>query len=258
MFHDKKKQIARAAAIFRVEEIVVYDDSASLPDEEARERAHQFSIAFVRILEYIECPQYLRKDFFQQEPVLQYVGALPPLATPHHVLATVKCRYREGVPRGGDASHVYVGLEKLARVDRQLQHESVRVTVEMLGECEEHYNARLVSPRAPYEEQGLYWGYTVRWADSLKSAIGGVESRYECVIGTSENGERAKKLKIARPARCLVVFGALAGLEPILAAEKLGEPSDAFHYYFNTCPSQGSNTIRTEVCGEKNTQVGKN
>lgn len=49
----------------------------------------------------------------------------------------------------------------------------------------------------------------------------------------------------------LVVFGGLAGLEAVVDADENLHVNDAsmlFHHYLNTCPSQGSNTIRTEVC----------
>ena len=49
----------------------------------------------------------------------------------------------------------------------------------------------------------------------------------------------------------LVVFGGLAGLETIVDADEnlhINDASLLFHHYLNTCPNQGSNTIRTEVC----------
>jgi len=49
----------------------------------------------------------------------------------------------------------------------------------------------------------------------------------------------------------LVVFGGVAGLEAVVDADENLHVNDAsvlFNHYLNTCPSQGSNTIRTEVC----------
>ena len=48
----------------------------------------------------------------------------------------------------------------------------------------------------------------------------------------------------------LVVFGGVQGLETSLDADDsldIDEPSLLFDHYLNTCPQQGSNTIRTEV-----------
>ena len=49
----------------------------------------------------------------------------------------------------------------------------------------------------------------------------------------------------------LVVFGGLQGLEASVDADQkldVTDPSLLFDLYLNTCPSQGSRTIRTEVC----------
>ncbi len=49
---------------------------------------------------------------------------------------------------------------------------------------------------------------------------------------------------------CLVMFGGVKGLESSLDADqdlKVEDPSLLFHHYLNTCPDQGSHTIRTEV-----------
>lgn len=48
----------------------------------------------------------------------------------------------------------------------------------------------------------------------------------------------------------LVVFGGLNGLEACLEADEnlnVSDPNLLFQSYLNTCPGQGSNTIRTEV-----------
>ena len=50
-----------------------------------------------RLLQYCECPQYLRRSFFPMHPDLQFVGLLAPVDAPHHVRADDRCEYREGV-----------------------------------------------------------------------------------------------------------------------------------------------------------------
>ena len=48
----------------------------------------------------------------------------------------------------------------------------------------------------------------------------------------------------------LVVFGGLSGLEASVETDDnldVSDPSSLFNLYLNTCPSQGSRTIRTEV-----------
>ena len=68
-------QIARAAAIFSVDEIVIFDDVG------AGSGCEQLA----RILQYLECPQYLRKHFFPLHQDLQYAGVLNPTDMPHHL-----------------------------------------------------------------------------------------------------------------------------------------------------------------------------
>lgn len=54
----------------------------------------------------------------------------------------------------------------------------------------------------------------------------------------------------ALPRHALVVFGGLEGLEAGVDVDPnldVTDPSVLFDFYLNTCPSQGSRTIRTEV-----------
>ena len=87
--------IGRAAAIFRVNEIVVYADNPMVNQN----RDLNLDSA---LLLYMETPQYLRKRLFKIDPRLKYAGILPPLRTPHHPLNSKKANlkigeYREGV-----------------------------------------------------------------------------------------------------------------------------------------------------------------
>lgn len=49
------------------------------------------------ILQYCECPQYLRRHFFPMHPDLQFAGLLNPLDAPHHVRVLDKSLFREGI-----------------------------------------------------------------------------------------------------------------------------------------------------------------
>ena len=50
-----------------------------------------------RLLQYCECPQYLRRVFFPMHPDLQFAGLLAPVDAPHHVRQEDRSKYREGV-----------------------------------------------------------------------------------------------------------------------------------------------------------------
>lgn len=89
-------QIARAACIFNVDEVIVFDDlgvnSSTNPKrsrvEETNEDGEQIRhccVQLARILQYLECPQYLRKFFFPLHKDLKFSGLLNPLDAPHHL-----------------------------------------------------------------------------------------------------------------------------------------------------------------------------
>ena len=128
--------IGRAAAIFRVNEIVVYVDN---PKTSQGDDLKLIST----LLSYMETPQYLRKRLFKLEPQLQFAGILPPLRTPHHPLnnkaANLKVgENREGVVVSGtrDGALVDIGVEKpvLMRETRAAVGGRLTVRVVKVGE----------------------------------------------------------------------------------------------------------------------------
>lgn len=90
-------QIARAACIFRIDEVVIFDDigtqnqamnakRAKLDDDaNTDETVQHCCLQLARILQYLECPQYLRKFFFPIHKDLRFSGLLNPLDAPHHL-----------------------------------------------------------------------------------------------------------------------------------------------------------------------------
>ncbi|OWF47847.1 putative methyltransferase C9orf114 [Mizuhopecten yessoensis] len=255
-------QIARAAVIFNVDEIVIFDETGSTcrsveGQYDGVGKKGQANVQLARILQYLECPQYLRKSFFPQHKDLQYAGLLNPLDSPHHMRADQKSYYREGVVVNkpvttGKGSFVNVGLLKEVQIDKQLQP-GVRVTVK-LSETEtekKNLKGKVVAPSLPKLEAGIYWGYQVRLASSIGSVFTDCPYKegYDLTIGTSEKGQCVDGMTKTQYRHALVVFGGVKGLECSLEAdEALGEddPSALFQHYINTCPCQGSGTIRTE------------
>ncbi|KAK2157267.1 hypothetical protein LSH36_194g04061 [Paralvinella palmiformis] len=214
-----------------------------------------------RILQYLECPQYLRKVFFPQHKDLQYAGLLNPLDCPHHMKADEETLYREGVvldkpPKGGDGSFVNIGLYREVQIDKRLKP-GIRVTVQLkpgyLEKIENKKKVRgvVVSPSVPYTKSDIYWGYNVRLAASLSKVF--TESPhpegYDLLVGTSERGESVDEFVPGKFRHMLIVFGGVKGLEYSLDADQdlhIDDPSLLFNHYLNTCPQQGSRTIRTE------------
>jgi len=237
--------IGRAAAIFRVNEIVVYPD-----DLKVNQSADVDLVA--TLLAYMETPQYLRKRLFKLEPRLQYAGILPPLRTPHHPLNR-KTRnlkvgeYREGVvlSKTREGALVDIGVERPALMREKQFAAGKRLTVRIakVGEVEVQ--------TADRDEISDYWGYTVTVEKhSLKNLI--ESRRFDLTIATSRKGakftdiagELAGKWKKANS--ILIGFGApTRGLYEI-AMDEGANLNDLVDFVVNTIPAQGTETVRTE------------
>lgn len=257
-------QIARAATIFRIDEVVVFDSkSDSVNDHSVTELnssdENESGTAFlIRILRYLETPQYLRKALFPRHNSLRFVGMLPPLDAPHHLRKHEWAAFREGVTlkeRSPDSGTlVDVGLSKSVVIDQVLEP-GTRVTVAMgtNRNLDTDIPRGIVSSSKPMEEAGMYWGYRVRYASNLSSVFKDCPHKggYDHLIGTSEHGLIINSSELTIPAfrHLLIAFGGLAGLEECIEEDnnlKGKNVREVFDSYLNTCPHQGSRTIRTE------------
>jgi predicted SPOUT superfamily RNA methylase MTH1 len=280
-------QVARAAVVFNVTEVIIFNE---LDTEESKSRLERL----VKLFEYAECPQYLRKKVFGIQPDLKYAGLIHPLEAQHHLRTSqIDCPYREGITiehtqyefkgKQQDFTKVNIGLSKPVDVPGHLPL-NTRVTVQvdpadlrkmqaMLAQAMQSPQAALVSPVEPIQKLNYYWGYYVRPAGSLSEAISdnifvpGKRNFYDIIIGTSERGDcvddvvfkkdksNENQQKPSKKGRfdfnhILVVFGGVKGLEHSASCDKQLEGREdlrsIFDYYLNTCPNQGSTTIRTE------------
>lgn len=238
--------IGRAAAIFRVNEIIIYPDNP-----EANQRAESDLVA--TLLAYMETPQYLRKRLFGLRLELQYAGILPPLRTPHHPLnrkmKNLKVgEYREGVAlaKTREGTLVDVGVEKPALILNEQLSVGKRVTVKIV-KVDKHIVVELASRNEIHE----YWGYVVTVE---KRSLGRIlkSGDFDLTIATSRYGvpfvsvaeEMAERWRKAK--RFLVIFGApTRGLYEIVKHEGLNL-EDVVDFVVNTIPRQGAETVRTE------------
>ncbi|GMR39835.1 hypothetical protein PMAYCL1PPCAC_10030 [Pristionchus mayeri] len=266
-------QIARAATLFRVSEVIVYDESARMTDEQLEvywgghwhgdvppaDNNIEANFHLARILEYLECPQYLRRALFLKQRPLQYAGLLNPLDSQHHLKAhDLKLRFREGVildkpVKKGRGPLVDVGLDKeLELEDETPLPPGTRVTVEM-GPPEtdgaRRYRGKLTSARKAAAATGQYWGYSVRIAKRIGEVID--HDKYDCIIGTSPNGARAVDLEVdtGKHSNILVVFGGIEGVDAAIEGdEAYAETSaeEAFTLLLRPFVSNGSRSERIE------------
>ena len=136
---------------------------------------------------------------------------------------------------------------------------------------------KVVSPTTPRDEDGIYWGYSVRMASSINKIFNECpyDGGYDLKVGTSERGDvsiddpkfclgkrikQTKKLSnstgnfdtdVCNFNHLLIVFGGVAGIEESVDADESmtlsGEDSKKmFDVWVNICPYQGSRTVRTE------------
>jgi predicted SPOUT superfamily RNA methylase MTH1 len=239
--------IGRAAAIFRVNEIIVYPDSAG----KGKQKTDADLIAL--LLSYLETPQYLRKRLFKLDPRLQYAGILPPLRTPHHPLnrkaKNLKVgEYREGLTAGKtkEGMLVDIGVEQPALMREAQWALGKRLTVQVV-KAGERVEVQAVSRDAV----PAYWGYTVTVEPSSFRKL--VESgKFDLTIATSKVGDDfadvAGKMagKWKKSKRALVAFGApTRGLYEIVGDEG-ANLVDVVDFVVNTVPMQGTETVRTE------------
>uniref|UniRef100_A0A182R4Q4 Uncharacterized protein n=1 Tax=Anopheles funestus TaxID=62324 RepID=A0A182R4Q4_ANOFN len=264
-------QIGRAACIFQIDEVIVFDDCGlnnQLTDQlktmqttEGSTAARRCCIQLARILQYLECPQYLRKYFFPLHNDLKFSGLLNPLDSQHHLRQQSEFIFREGIvtnkPVKGNkpGAFVNVGLLYDVLVDTTLES-NLRVTVKMPTGTDlksKKIRAKVVPPSLPRHETGIYWGYTVRIANSLSQVFTKSPYRggYDMTIGTSDRGRNVHDLEPNSLSyqHALIVFGGVLGLEPALENDQkltVDAVQDLFDEYVNTVPAQGSRTIRTE------------
>lgn len=228
----KVGSIGRSAAIFRADQIVVYNDNSDRKE-----------VKFISdVLTYMNTPQYLRKKVFPISRELRNVGILPPLRTPHHPTDEPKVGdYRQGftVKRTKKGTIVDIGADRLALCPEKLSINKVfsfRVTKLSKKDI-------LIEPDKP----DFYWGYKVlsTYKDLYESIQ---EVKPDFVIGTSRCAEPITSIldevkhKIKDARHLAILFGGpYSGLHELIHGRK-----NIMDLEVNTVPSQGTKTIRTE------------
>ncbi|KAI0018139.1 DUF171-domain-containing protein [Xylariomycetidae sp. FL0641] len=263
-------RIARAVAVFSVDEIVVFDDSH--PESRA---THVDPAAYTgdidpcgymdHLLQYMEMPPFMRRTLLPIHPNLKAAGLMASLDIPSHPHPTDWLPYCEGVTttgktRNGNGTLVDVGRKAPVTISDTVPPKT-RITVQI--DENDPSMAEPVDPATPRTGGGYYWGYSVRRCNSLAAVFEecSLEGGYDLSIGTSERGvsiqeafpERKKK-DFPQFNHLLIVFGGPRGLE--YAAENdpelngmgivRGRTKELFDHWINVLPGQGSRTIRTD------------
>ncbi|MHA2223709.1 MAG: putative RNA uridine N3 methyltransferase [Candidatus Hodarchaeales archaeon] len=240
---EKLFQIARISAIFKIQEIIVFHDPFLNPSRANRERRK-----ITGILEYIECPQYLRKRLFPLSRDMAAVGVLSPLATPHHP------RSRELKNNEIREAAIFlnqnrvvadVGGRRLLEIfsvpNKSLKNKVIRVTTR-IHKSLDGYKAEFL----PHPPNDVYWGYSVH---SSSATIGKLlVNRSEYKIATSRSCQPISSYfaEISKKTNLLIAFGGpYHGIPKMVKAEGK-KINDLFDSCFNVMKNYGTRGLRLE------------
>ena len=232
----KISNIARACAIFKVEEIFIYQDRNGNKND---------SMLLTTILRYLETPQYFRKQLFPKTEQLKYAGILHPLKIPNHLTTSNPKMIKINDVRDGliinykGKKFVDIGINKLIPYFGKEKPTS-RIVLRIKST-----NPKISIKEISREEIQDYWGYKVKERTSLSGLLSYWDGN---IIFTSKKGKNftcsiaEKYNKLTKP--ILVVFGSPErGIHEILNTDiKKVQNSNIFNFF----PDQATETVRLE------------
>ena len=237
----KVGQIARAAAVFQYNRVVIYRDP---------ERNDSRFMAMV--LRYMETPQYLRRMLIPRREELCHVGTLPPLRTAHHPINSKSESLKIGEFRVG-AVVESVGSDNGVWVEIGINRPIPLRTEERIP-VGQRLNVRIFShePLAaePVDPKDIphYWGYDTVVVENLEAYLAEKHKQGGYVVLTSRYGKGltpeilSQMVQQGQKRDLAVVFGSPSrGVDAFLSKESMDR-----YEMINTIPHQGTETVRVE------------
>lgn len=238
--------IGRAAAIYRVNNIIIYSDKKN------KSQFKEIDL-ITTILNYMNTPPYLRKILFGIDYKLKFAGILPPLRTPNHPLNSKSKNlrigeYREGiiVAKNKEGMNVEIGVDRTALLREKDWKIGNQVLIQIIKTGKQIEIQSINKSEIP-----IYWGFSVTVEkDSIFNITKNRE--FDLIIATSIKGSNLsinlsrvlKKLKKA--SNILLEFGAPnKGLFDIAKEESIDLYGET-DFILNIIPQQGTATVRTE------------
>ncbi len=237
----KVGSLGRAIAVFRVDVVTVYE-TGQVPSSQKKDVN-----LLVRLLEYMDTPQYLRKKVFPLSPSLKYAGLLPPLRTLSHPLTTTPEDLTEGMYRWGIQvrdGQVDIGVEQLiAHPEPASERESTLFRIAST-------KPRIRLEVANRDEVQEYWGFRVARTGNLVNKLREVSESTRIVFSRNAPSyaslEEEIKSTVGNTKSVLGVFGGpKRGVTELLPEEK-NELKKHVDFWVNTIPNQGTETVRLE------------
>ena len=230
----KVSAIARAAAVFGVQSVMVYEDGASSSDRRL----------LVTVLRYLETPPYLRRRLFPKEVALKYAGVLHPLNIAGHQASPDPSKIKAGDARDG----VVISQRSMKFIDigtaKPLPYHGKeeigrRVTILFASGHPDMRHSEITGEQSPH-----YTGYRTRQRGKLTSVLSSWEGK---IILTSRKGRvpgpgMLKEYQAQHP--LLLVFGSTdRGLHDMLGARIRSVQHSRILNFF---PDQHTGTVRME------------
>lgn len=233
--------IARALAIFRVDTAIIYETGL------LRSRSKRDSDLIVRLLEFMDTPQYLRKRVFPMTPNLKFVGILPPLRTRSHPLESDAANLEIGAIRWGVQvrfGKIDIGIGQLVDYPESVSERDptlFRVT---------QTTPKIRLESITREDVDEYWGYEVQRVSSLVDTLKMSKNMTRIILSRHappfDRLENEIESTVANTKSVLVVFGGPhRGVRELLPDQKdlIKEHTD---FLVNIIPDQGTETVRLE------------
>ena len=237
LYKTKKVSIiARACAIFKINQIFIYKDKTGNKND---------LMLLSTLLKYLETPQYFRRQLFPKSKLLNYSGVLQPLNIPNHLVTSNEKLIKNGDIRDGliinykGRKFVDIGINKPISYFGKMRS-GTRIAVKVIDT-----RPKFTIKEIPREDVKDYWGYKVKERGNLFSTLSSWDGK---IILTSKKGkifnttDMGKFIKSDDPV--LLVFGTTnKGIHEILGADiKKIQNSKILNFF----PNQATQTVRLE------------
>ena len=237
LFKTKKiSMIARTCAIFKINQIFIYQDEKGNKNDSA---------LLSTSLKYLETPQYFRKQLFPKSNLLKYAGVLQPLNISSHLTTSNQKMIKIGDIRDAliinykGKKFLDIGINKLIQYFGKMKP-GTRIAIQV-----KTTQPILTIKEISREDIKDYWGYNVKERSNLLSILSAWKGK---IILTSKKGRNftmaeAKKMSESNEP-ILVVFGTTTkGVHDILGTDiKKIQNGKIFNFF----PKQGTQTVRLE------------
>ena len=233
---SKVSKIARACAIFQIDEIFIYHETFGEKND---------AKLMVTILKYLETPQYFRRNLYPKMDLLKYSGVLHPLNIPSHSKISNPKKIKPGDIREG----LVISVKGKKFVDTGIRHLVPYFGKEKIGQ-RITVQFKTASPTFTIKEISRenvkeYWGYKVKERGNLVSLLSTWKGK---IILTSKKGKMISKDALNwfsdSKNSTLVVFGSPErGLHEIMGG-KINQVQNS--KILNFFPNQATETVRLE------------